>query len=93
MPRPVQGLPDHEGSRQAQHQKLKAWLEAREEVIQTVNETHILGDINIEGREGIEKDEALYRLLKENLIENGYAQMITAVTRYSRQGDSCIDHI
>ena len=93
VPRPAQGNPDQEGSRQAQHQRLEAWLEAREELIQTANETHILGDINIEGREGRERDEALYSLLKEHLIENGYAQMITAPTRYSRQGDSCIDHI
>ena len=35
----------------AHHQRLKAWLEAREALIQTANKTHILGDINIEGRE------------------------------------------
>ena len=93
IPRPGQGLPDHEGSRQAQHQRLKDWLEARDTLIQTRNETHILGDINIEGREGKERDEALYSLLKEHLVENGYAQMITTATRYASQSDSCIDHI
>ena len=72
IPRPAQGLPDHEGSCQAQHQRLKDWLEARDTLIQTSNETHLLGDINIEGREGKERDEALYSLLREHLIENGY---------------------
>ena len=93
VPRPVLGVPDHEGSRQAQHLRLKTWLEAREALIQTANETHILGDINIEAREGKERDEALFRLLQEHLVENGYVQMIKTATHYSRQSESCIDHI
>ena len=93
MPRPALGVPDHEGSRQAQHLRLKTWLEAREALIQTANETHILGDINIEGREGKERDEALFRLLQEHLVENGYVKMIKTATHYSRQSESCIDHI
>ena len=93
VPRPAQGVPDQEGSRQAQYQRLKEWLEARMSIIHTTKETHLLGDINIEGRAGKERDEALYKLLQEHLIQNRYAQIITVATRYSQVSDSCIDHI
>ena len=81
VPRPAQGVPDQEGSRQAQYQRLKEWLEARMSIMHTTKETHLLGDINIEVRAGKERDEALYKLLQEHLIQNGYAQMITVATQ------------